>query len=126
MSNPKIFCWKCGQAQEDILLPLARLAKCKNCHADLHCCRECRFFDTTVSKQCREPVAEEVQDKKRANFCGYLEPIPSAHKTSGADKKTDDMAGLADLFGLKSDAGTSNKNDADEARRKLEDLFRKD
>jgi hypothetical protein len=126
MSNPGIICWKCGQAQEDILLPLARLAKCKSCHADLHCCRECRFFDPTVNKQCREPVAEPVQDKQRANFCGYLEPNPSAHKTSGADKKTDAMAGLTDLFGIKSDASAAKEKSADEARRKLEDLFRKE
>lgn len=126
MSNPGIFCWKCGQAQEDILLPLARLAKCKSCHADLHCCRECRFFDPTVNKQCREPVAEPVQDKQRANFCGYLEPNPTPHIKSAEGKKADAMAGLADLFGIKTEAGGGKGSNADEARRKLEDLFRKE
>src|SRR3972149_7590176 len=120
MSGPKIFCWKCGQAQEDILLPLSRLAKCRHCHAELHCCRECRFFDPPGNKQCREPIAEPVKDKQRANFCGYLEPNPDACKKSGPDKQTETMAGLADLFRLKTDKGATRENGADEARRKLD------
>ena len=32
----------------------------------------CRFYDTRKAKSCAEPVADEVQDKQRANFCGYF------------------------------------------------------
>ena len=72
-------CWKCGASLKDIPLPFSRYSKCKSCKADLHVCRMCEFYDRTVSKMCREPIAEEVKNKQRANFCGYLEPSPRAY-----------------------------------------------
>jgi hypothetical protein len=56
-----------------------RLEVCKACDAELHCCRLCEFHDTTVAKHCREPIAEEVKDKTRANFCDYFKPRPGAY-----------------------------------------------
>ena len=90
-------CWRCGAAIEDEPLPLSRTAECRACRAELHVCRMCEFYDTTRANACREPVAEPVGDKTRANFCGWFRP----------------RAGL-------SGAGNSA---ADEARRRLDDLF---
>ena len=56
-------CWKCGADLGETPLPLGREAKCKSCRAHLHCCRICIFFEQSVSKQCTEPIAEEVKDK---------------------------------------------------------------
>jgi len=36
-------------------------------------CRMCRFYDTGKAKSCAEPIADEVQDKTRSNFCGYFQ-----------------------------------------------------
>ena len=70
-------CWKCGASvQELLLMPgqrVARLAECQQCRSELHVCRACAFYDTRVARQCRETVAEEVQDKVRANFCNYFQ-----------------------------------------------------
>ena len=65
-------CWKCGNTLADLSLPLLRTEECRACRAELHVCRMCRFFDTGKAKSCAEPIADEVQDKTRSNFCGYF------------------------------------------------------
>ncbi len=70
-------CWRCGASVAELLLVpgrrVARLAECPACHAELHVCRACEFFDRNRAKQCRETIAEEVTDKTRANFCDYFQ-----------------------------------------------------
>lgn len=44
----------------------------------------CRFYDTSKAKSCAEPVADEVGDKERANFCGYFEAAGSRFKLKAA------------------------------------------
>ena len=94
-------CWKCGTSLADYTLPLRRLEECRACHAELHVCRMCEFYDTGKAKHCRETIAEEVKDKQCANFCDYFKPTPSAYQPgtlSAADKA---RAELEALFGRK-------------------------
>ena len=114
-------CWKCGAALKDVLLPLSRYAKCMSCKADLHVCRMCEYYDRTVNKMCREPIAEEVKDKQCANFCGYLQPCPRAYVAPS--KSSSSKSELEALFGMNPGSATSTTTDRDVARRKLEDLF---
>ena len=127
MATVKLVCWKCGAPFGDIPLPLARLAQCKSCHAALHCCRQCDFYDPSVANSCREPVAEKVQDKMRPNFCGYLRPRVDAYISPDAHPAGKARAELEALFGLKpgeANTGTT-KSPADAARAKLDELFKK-
>jgi len=123
MKDEGLKCWKCGTPFGDIPLPLGRLAKCRSCNADLHACRMCIFFDRTVSKQCREPIAEEVMDKTRSNFCGYLQPNPGAHSVIDSSKTIAAKSELDALFGLGTDADASSPSNTDEAKQKLDQLF---
>jgi hypothetical protein len=75
VGTPALDCWKCGAPLTDLLLPVGRAEYCRACRAEIHVCRMCRFFDLTKARQCAEPVAEPVQNKERANFCGYFEPV---------------------------------------------------
>lgn len=113
-------CWKCGASLQDVPLPFSRYAKCKSCQSELHVCRMCLFYDKTVSKMCREPIAEEVKDKQRANFCGYLQPKPGAYS---AAPPSSGNANLAALFGMQAGATAGSPTDAQAAKRKLEELF---
>ena len=70
----QLVCWKCGATITDTPFPLARTSVCRSCDAELHVCKLCEFFDTTVANQCRETIAERVNDKERANFCDYFKP----------------------------------------------------
>ena len=51
---------------------IGRRDVCPSCGADLHCCLSCKHYDRSVSKQCREPAAEPVKEKARANFCDFF------------------------------------------------------
>ena len=94
-------CWKCGASLAEYSLPLRRLEECRGCRAELHACRMCTFYDVAKAKHCREPIADEVKDKQRANFCDYFQPTPAAWRPaelSAADKA---RAELEALFGRK-------------------------
>jgi len=109
----------------DLLLPLARHEECPHCQAQLHVCRMCVFFDTAVAQQCREPVADPVSDKQRANFCGYFQINPHAF-TASSDQTTESARKLDALFGGESSAAASETRTAeDELREQLEQMFKK-
>jgi transposase len=61
---------------------VGRRDTCPRCGADLHACRNCRFYAPRVAGECREPQAERVLDKTRGNFCDYF--APAAARPSGA------------------------------------------
>ncbi len=92
MSNVVFSCHSCGNP-----IPLGlgekvfRRDACTKCDADLHCCRNCRFFDTTRNNECAEPQAERVVDKSASNFCDYFEPRTRidliGKKAGGSDAK---------------------------------------
>ena len=119
-------CWKCGAVVVDEPLPLSREARCRTCEADLHVCRQCRWYDTSKAKSCAEPVADEVRDKERANFCGYFELAPDAHGGSASADAA--RSQLEALFGLDpGDAPASGAPDTDalaERRRREADAAR--
>ena len=93
------------------------MAECRTCHAQLHVCRLCKFYDIRVAKACRETVADEVRDKERANFCGYFQPRPNAF-TGTTTSAANTRDALDALFGGQPDGAEKPSNP-------LDDLFRK-
>jgi hypothetical protein len=95
-------CWKCGAKIE---YPsgsrVLRADSCPQCDSDLHCCRNCQFYDPSKHNQCAETQAEWVGDKETANYCGYFQPNPTLL------------------------AGTSRRSSqADDAKKRFDSLFR--
>jgi hypothetical protein len=92
-------CWKCAGVSE--LPPAGRvLARdtCPKCDSDLHCCRNCRFYDPGKHNQCAETQAEWVGDKEASNYCDYFSPNPvlsaaqrSSSPAESAKKKFDSL-----------------------------------
>ena len=122
MTKNDFLCWKCGASLADVLLPLSRLSKCKSCKCDLQVCRMCKYFDPKVSNSCREPIAEKVTDKNRANFCGYFQPGVSAYESEN-ESADSSKASLESLFGLKQGESNLSSTDANKAKSELDTLF---
>ena len=47
---------------------------CAACGAALHTCTNCRYFDSTAPRECRQPVTERVAKKAAANRCELFAP----------------------------------------------------
>jgi hypothetical protein len=121
-----LVCWKCGASLEALSLPLQRLDECKQCHAELHVCKLCEWYSTAVAKHCREPIAEEVKDKERANFCDYFKPRPDAYSSapqSAAEKAKSELEAL--FRGSKPNGLSTEPSPEERARAELESLFKK-
>jgi len=89
----------CYNCQEEIAIEskLTRNATCPKCLSYLHCCRNCRFYDPNAHNQCREPQAEWVKDKEAANYCDFFEP-GAGGKVSQDSRKAEAKKKLNDLF----------------------------
>ena len=114
-------CWKCDASLGDVELPLRRSEICPACTADLHVCHMCRFFDPDAQRGCREPVAEEVRDRTRANFCGWFQL-----GAGGVRSKAANAAGMSELesvFGLEQNSVSTSPTDADAAKRAFDAMF---
>ncbi|MDH5326733.1 MAG: hypothetical protein OEZ68_10045 [Gammaproteobacteria bacterium] len=117
-----LVCWKCGAEIQGEPLPLARSAACKQCSADLLVCKMCLYYDTGKAKSCAEPIAEEVRDKERANFCDYFSLKSGAHNTTQQKQQQDARQQLEALFGNK---GEPESKPPQNPRDALEALFKK-
>lgn len=91
-------CWHCNASLAALSLPLRRLDICKACNAELHVCRMCVEYDTSYAKHCKEPIAEEVRDKTRANFCDFFKPRANAYVPKNVEEVAKSKAALDDLF----------------------------
>lgn len=89
-------------------------------------CKLCEWYSTSVAKHCREPIAEEVKDKERANFCDYFKPRENAYSNAAQLAAEKAKAELDALFGgSKPSADAPPVSDAERARAELEKLFNK-
>lgn len=95
MAQIEVVCHKCGERmtfQERV--PLRE--ECPKCTEDAHVCKNCSFYDPKVYNECREPQAEVVMEKDRANRCEYFQPGKGG-KASGPNKN-DLLAAAEALF----------------------------
>lgn len=66
----------------------------------MHVCRNCKHYDRSAYNECREPSAEVVREKDRANFCDFFTPGDGGK--GAVDKKNDLLAAAEALFKKKS------------------------
>ncbi len=92
----------CALCKKEITVDrhLSRKATCPACGGDLHICLNCKFYSESSHNKCLEPKAEFQRTRDKANFC--------------------------DFFAFREAASSSSSDrEKEEARKKLEDLFRK-
>jgi hypothetical protein len=90
-------CFACGAAVD--LASGERIGfrdECPRCRADLHACRNCAHHDPAAYNECREPNAERVADRERANRCDWF--APRAGPAPGVARAPASRAQLDSLF----------------------------
>ena len=90
---------RCAACNRELALaPGERLGfreNCEGCDADLHSCVNCAHYDPGAYNDCREPSAEHVSERERANRCDWFQPSDRA----GGDGSSRDHA-VSELEGL--------------------------
>lgn len=64
-------CYSCGK-KVNLSAMVSRHDRCESCYADMRVCKMCTFYDVKAYNECREPSAERIVDKTKANFCDYF------------------------------------------------------
>lgn len=127
MAAESLNCWHCGGSLEGIPRPIGLREECPACGFSLHVCRMCEFYDPGVSKDCREPMADEVSDKEAANPCDYFRPcygLSAEDDRAAADSRARLEAVFGGVGGARPKPGAGKgASEADAARRKLDSLF---
>ena len=65
----------CFSCRKEMSFPERKVGlreECPHCHADVHVCKNCEFYDVKAYNECREPSADRVTEKERSNFCDYF------------------------------------------------------
>jgi len=95
-------CFSCG-AEIAVGRRLDFRAECPACGADAHVCLNCAHYDPGAYNKCREPQAEWVADREKANRCEYFRPSAAS---AGSSKRAEDArAKLDSLFKKKDESG---------------------
>jgi hypothetical protein len=120
--------WLCVACGNELVLParVGRRDTCPGCGAELRSCRQCGFYDPSSYNACREPQADRVLDKERANFCEYFQP---AARAAVAARGTGAGWAAQGAQGAQTAPDTPRAScaaaDAQDARARLDALFRK-
>jgi hypothetical protein len=96
----QIGCHACGAGAE-VIGVVSRSARCARCGADLRCCLNCRFHESSAYNECLEPSAERVLEKDRANFCDYFAAAAEPAKAAGTKPAAAALGDLEKLFSKK-------------------------
>lgn len=74
---------------------IGRSEDCPSCNTSLRCCRMCKFYDKSAYNECREPMADRVLDKEKANFCDFFKAGNAGH---GGGSEKEDLLSKADAL----------------------------
>ena len=80
---------KCFSCHTDLEYPdkVGFRAECGHCGADVHCCKNCRFYDPKVYNECKETSADVVREKDRANYCEFYQPAGGVSGSASTAKE---------------------------------------
>ena len=91
-----ISCFSCKKGLElSSESKITRSEECPYCYASIHCCKMCKFYDTSAYNECRETSADRILEKEKSNFCDYF--ILSG-TDSGSNEKDTILSAANSLF----------------------------
>lgn len=89
-------CWHCGR--DLTKADYGRETLCLGCGKATRVCRNCRHYAPGRPNACLEPMAEEVLDKERANFCEFFDPGDRHTGATGGTSAAELLKRANDLF----------------------------
>ncbi len=92
---------------------------CPKCGAELHCCKQCAYFEPSARMQCRKPIPERIAVKDKANECEFFSP-----RVTVARDVRPPVVGAPSLSNGNSNHDPSPKS-ASDARAAFDSLFKK-
>ena len=99
VEEKKHFCHKCkGELVFDV--KMQRADQCPHCSADLHCCKNCEYWDASAYNQCKEHIAEYIPDREAANRCTFF-TFRGGNVEDNSSRIASSKAKLDSLFGPK-------------------------
>ena len=105
-------CSNCGAVLQQGFDPKG---KCPKCAFDLHCCKQCAYFDTAARFECMKPVPERISPKDVKNNCTFYEFRTTIEKDTAPSAPAVNPSAPAERH-------THHPRDA---RQAFEDLFKK-
>ena len=75
--------------------------QCPKCKADLHTCKQCAHFDTSMRYECNQPIPERLPRKNVRNQCSFFELKKSIERetsSSGSNSPLDARQAFNNLF----------------------------
>ncbi len=88
-------CFKCSTALTlKAGQKISRQEECDQCTQSMHVCKMCEFYDSNAYNECKEPVADRIVDKEKANFCDYFKLGDSTTEANHKDELLDAAAAL--------------------------------
>jgi hypothetical protein len=91
--------------------------KCPKCQLELHCCKQCRNFDTGAQFECTQPIPERIAKKDAKNDCTFFEFRMTIEKDTSPVTYSAPAAPQPEK--------TTSPSNPSDARRAFEDLFKK-
>jgi hypothetical protein len=92
---------------------------CPKCAAELHCCKQCNYFDPSTRFQCAKPIPVRIAIKDKANECALFKPRVTVARDGVAANNGHGSAAPP------SAAAPLVPRNADDARSAFDKLFKK-
>ena len=99
VEEKRFFCHKCkGELVFEV--KMQRADTCPHCAVDLHCCKNCEYWDASAHNQCKEHIAEYIPEREAANRCTFF-TFRSGVLEDNSARIASSKAKLDALFGKK-------------------------
>jgi hypothetical protein len=89
-----VACHACGEKRRDPE-EIRPDTVCARCGADLHCCAQCTYFDTSARWECTQPIPARIPEKRHRNSCTFFKAAQSFDLTGSRAAGTPDDARAA-------------------------------
>ena len=94
---------------------------CPKCNAELHCCKQCTYFEPSTRFQCMKPIPVRIVPKDKANTCTLFTPRVTVAREGTSNGAPAPNGGPSSSH----QSGPAAPRNADDARSAFDKLFKK-